>query len=416
MPDRSRPPINIPTDHQGVRAALNGMGDEVYQVDNVLYVNPDWVGVGARTGSKFAPFATIADALVSFGDETANNTYAIFLAPGVYAGNFTTRPWIFYRGFSVGVVTRLTGAIDISGNDGITVFDSVQLDGEISMIIEAGVSTASIIHLNSIIGDGNGSNVYAGRGAGSSNFTFTNCIILNDCEIRHGAVSIDGSTVVGNMFCHSTNVAFVPDTAGNMTSVNLMAVHFTDANTLTIQNEHPTASVQLDVNSLEMNRPVSFTGAALGGMIVNHDGTSLGDNVTLSVGVITTGVFSQKNSNSFTYSDSIINDDIDDATFLDIVTHNVTGLIPGEYKVSISFVWEMASTTNSLQWQFTGDFPSPNTFQEEPSDSGNIDGWSYEFPVVITGNTFDLTMEAQTTGGINNAFIHSANIMLDRKG
>ena len=376
------------------------------------------------TGTIIRPFNTITDALDAIDDEDGANPYVIKLAAGRYENvdGITLRPWISLKGESVGALTTINGNVDVSGSDGLIVIDGVHIAGVMDFIMDAGLTTGAVIHINCLLGDGTGRNDYGGMGAGNTNFTFTNCVMLNEFEIRHATVSIDGSTMTQRTRFLVNELLLppgaTPDADGYMTTVNINASHVIQGTAgfgMGLISEHPTEQGRLKM--IGVDNAYQFRVESIGGgpLMLEHDGVSLGDDTVFAgTAAITVRQISGNSFNSSAASDvPIPGAGVD----VEIVRMDATGLVPGTYKIEVSMVWHVidgAGQPESLQWEVAGDFPSP-MLTEESADSTDVKTWSYAFPVEVTGTTAEIILQAQTED-TEDATVLSANIMLERKG
>lgn len=101
-------------------------------------------------------------------------------------------------------------------------------------------------------------------------------------------------------------------------------------------------------------------------------------------------------------------------TFQDILSLTTPSLDPGLYVVIVSFVWGFPTTAQSMEVQYTGDFPSP-VFRREFKDISEIGDFAYAFTADLAApQTLTVTHQVRKDGGPQSLDVLDANLVIQR--
>ena len=416
-----RPPIALPgADHQDVREGINDMASEVYQNSNIRYVDPNWTGVGARVGSVFAPYETIAAALADISTESSGNLYILMLSAGSHNGNFTIRPFIALVGPTTAKDCIITGNVASNNVEGFYTFKNVSVPNYNGLAVGGGSGVTIVSFVDAVVGKADTVVSIEGNGAGGTAVRLSRSILEGDFTLTNLAATMSGGMVKGNLTSEVTAIK-TPDIFGSVGSLDMSVVDapfLPSGKQVLLRNTHATAKMTANLHNVRMSKPLVANGAGAANILVRHDNVSLGNDPTFDVGV----EVELHNGRAFRFDSVIINTAISTIDFVDVCELDITdAFVPGVYKLSASMVWSIDSTSDAFMFRLvdrTGAVISP-TFHVESKDLDDIHTWNYPAVLTVQENTYYVKLQASIDnggGGVEPATILAANLILQRKG
>ena len=107
---------------------------------------------------------------------------------------------------------------------------------------------------------------------------------------------------------------------------------------------------------------------------------------------------------------------VDSETMVPVVALTTADVPAGIYTFTLSLVMQYDHKNDGLYWQLTGGTSSPEFYKGGSKDGGDVDGWSYTFPVDHIGGPISATLSARVVDETAPVHIIGASLVAVRLG